>query len=104
MPGTSGYEWTGFVPTPELPHTFNPAAGYVATANHKMIPDNYAYNVGFEWDRRLSLQPYRRVLCQLRNRADHKLDLTDMQGLQNDVHVAARSRLSEIAAHHTAAR
>ena len=25
VPGTSGYEWKGFVPTPELPHTFNPA-------------------------------------------------------------------------------
>src|SRR5207244_4138525 len=38
VPGSSGYEWKGFVPFLELPHQFNPAAGFVATANHKMIP------------------------------------------------------------------
>ena len=49
VPGAGGYEWSGFVPTKELPHQFNPASGFVATANHKMIPDNYPYKVGYSW-------------------------------------------------------
>jgi penicillin amidase len=49
VPGSGGYEWSGFVPTAELPHQFNPAAGFVTTANHKMIPDGYGYNVGYSW-------------------------------------------------------
>jgi penicillin G amidase len=41
VPGAGRYEWSGFVATQELPHQFNPAAGFVATANHKMIPEGY---------------------------------------------------------------
>ena len=33
MPGTGEYEWTGRVPSDELPQARNPAAGYIATAN-----------------------------------------------------------------------
>ena len=54
VPGAGGYEWSGFVPTEELPHQFNPAAGFVATANHKMIPEGYPYKVGYSWADALS--------------------------------------------------
>ncbi|MGC1964714.1 MAG: penicillin acylase family protein, partial [Candidatus Sulfotelmatobacter sp.] len=47
--GEGEYEWSGYVPNSELPHSFNPPGGFIATANHKMIPQNYPYNVGFEW-------------------------------------------------------
>ena len=39
VPGAGGYEWSGFVPNDKLPHHFNPPQGFIATANHKMIPD-----------------------------------------------------------------
>ena len=84
VPGAGGYEWAGFVPTEELPHTFNPAAGFVATANHKMIPENYAYKVGYEW-----ASPYRfRRIVQVLEEAKsggHKLGIEDMEKLQSDV-------------------
>ena len=49
VPETGGYEWSGFVPNADLPHAYNPSSGFVATANQKMIPENYGYAVGFQW-------------------------------------------------------
>ncbi len=84
VPGTGNYNWTGFVPTSELPHFFNPKEGFVATANHKMIPEHYPYNVGFEW-----VPPYRvaRIRSVIENAKQnrHKLTVPDMESLQNDV-------------------
>jgi penicillin amidase len=49
VPGRGGYEWSGFVPNSELPHDYNPREGFIATANHKIIPDGYPYQVGYSW-------------------------------------------------------
>ncbi len=84
VPGVSGYEWAGFVPMAELPHAFNPAAGYIATANNKMIPENYPFNVGFEWDAGFRITRIREFFASAQQQ-NRKLGLTDMQGLQNDV-------------------
>jgi penicillin amidase len=84
VPGSGGFDWTGFVPIGELPHFFNPKEGFIATANHKMIPDRYPYNVGFEW-----ASPYRitRIKWMFANAKEnnHKLTLPDMAFLQNDI-------------------
>ncbi len=84
MPGIGNHEWAGFLPTSQLPHTFNPAAGFVATANHKMIPEHYPYQVGFEWE-----PPYRferiRSFIASAHHEQHKLTVADMEALQNDV-------------------
>ena len=82
VPGNGGYEWSGFVPTSKLPHSFNPEAGYVATANHKMIPDGYPYNVGFEWYSVYRIKRIKEVLDQAKERS---LTAQDMENLQNDV-------------------
>ena len=81
-PGSGEYEWSGFVPTAELPHSFNPATGFIATANNKMIPDEYPHNVGFEW---YSVFRVKRVTEVLSRASDHSLRVEDMQNLQNDV-------------------
>jgi penicillin amidase len=84
VPGDSGLEWSGWVPVPELPHELNPERGFVVTANQRMTPDNFPYNVGFEW-----VEPYRanrvkEVLSQtISNR--HKFTREDMEQLQADV-------------------
>jgi penicillin amidase len=84
VPGTGTYEWTGFLPTSKLPHSFNPTADFIATANHRMIPESYPFKVGFEWE-----PPYRferiRSVIQNARQAHHKLTIADMQALQNDV-------------------
>lgn len=82
--GIGGYEWKGFVQSSELPHSFNPKEGFIATANHKMIPDQYPYHIGYEW-----ASPYRitriRSLFNDAKKQNHKLTLPDLMFLQNDV-------------------
>jgi penicillin amidase len=49
VPGWTGeYEWTGYIPYEELPHFFNPPQGYIATANNRVIGEDYPYDWGFE--------------------------------------------------------
>ncbi len=84
MPGTGGYEWVGFLPVSALPHVYNPAAGFVATANHRMIPEDYPYRVGFEWEPPYRYERIRSVIDEAR-RAHHGLTLADLESLQNDV-------------------
>jgi penicillin G amidase len=83
VPGAGGYEWDGFVPNADLPHSFNPAAGFVATANHKMIPERYPYAVGFEWgspERFLRIKEF----TEQAQKSGHKLNVADMESLQSD--------------------
>jgi penicillin amidase len=84
VPETGGYEWSGYVPNGDLPHSYNPASGFVATANHKMIPENYGYAVGFSWG---SPERFSRISEVLAGAAKsgHKLRVEDMENLQNDV-------------------
>jgi penicillin amidase len=84
VPENGGYEWSGFVPNSELPHTFNPTRGFVATANHKMIPENYKYAVGFQWGSPERFQRISEVLAEAEKNG-HKLGIVDMENLQNDV-------------------
>ncbi len=84
MPGTGNYNWSGFLPTSKLPHSFNPAAGFVATANHKMIPEHYAFKVGYEWEPPYRFERIRSVIEDAKH-AQHKLTIADMEALQNDV-------------------
>jgi penicillin G amidase len=84
VPGAGGYEWNGFVPMAELPHSYNPPAGYIATANHKMIPEHYAYNVGFEWDPGYRFERISQYFAAAQQQ-NRKLGSVDMQALQNDV-------------------
>jgi penicillin amidase len=55
VPGSSGdYDWSGFIPFEGLPRAFNPPAGHIATANNKIVPDDYPYFITMDWD-----APYR---------------------------------------------
>jgi penicillin G amidase len=78
-----GYDWEGFIPTAELPHTYNPANGFIATANNKMIPDPYPYNIGFEWYSRYRVRRIDDVL-EASHKSDHKLTTEDLEHLQTD--------------------
>jgi penicillin amidase len=44
VPGWTGdYEWTGYIPFDELPHLINPQRGYIATANNRIVDDEYPH-------------------------------------------------------------
>lgn len=48
------YDWAGFIPFAELPHSYNPASGQVVTANHRITPPGYPHFITSEWQ-----PPYR---------------------------------------------
>jgi len=81
-PGWTGeYEWKGFVPFDELPSVLNPPTHYVATANNKIVDDDYAYFLGAEY-----LDGYRiqRIVDLLEAREKHSLE--DFRSIQGDVY------------------
>jgi penicillin amidase len=98
VPGDQGYEWTGFIPAAELPHQFNPAAGFVATANHKMIPNDFPYKVGNEWAPPYRFARIHKVLSDAATRGQ-KLDIEDLARLQNDVVSLPARQLQPLLAH-----
>jgi len=63
VPGKSGrYNWNGFLPTEELPQEYNPERGYIATANHNILPEGYRHDVGFDWSAPYRFDRIREVL------------------------------------------
>jgi len=84
MPGNGGYEWSGFIPASELPHSFNPAFGFIATANHNIIPRDFPYKIGFEWAPPFRFQRITQVLQRARQKGE-KLGIDEMEQLQNDI-------------------
>jgi len=63
VPGwTDEFEWKGYIPYDLLPRAYNPARGYIITANQAVVPPsyydflkkhldpNFEYNLGSEWN------------------------------------------------------
>lgn len=43
------YDWQGFLPYEALPTRFNPAGGLIATANEKIVEDDYPHFITRDW-------------------------------------------------------
>jgi penicillin G amidase len=51
VPGWTGQsEWSGIVPFDEMPQAANPAAHYIATANHKIVDDTYPHYISVDFN------------------------------------------------------
>jgi penicillin amidase len=76
---TSLYDWKGLVPFDELPFTYNPDCGWVASANCKTAPPDYPYYIS-TW----FLLPYRmnRIVEMLNEK--EKLSAADFARIQAD--------------------
>ncbi len=81
VPGDGRYEWDGYLPIIEKPHAFNPAAGFLATANQNVTPEDYTHwdAVGFSWS-----DPYRGNRVNEVLGANKKMTMEDMKALQTD--------------------
>jgi penicillin amidase len=80
VPGNTGrYEWNGWLPLSELPRAYNPAKHFIATANHKIIPEGYKHEINFEWSAPFRFQRIEEVL-----RNGGKFTIEDFQRLQHD--------------------
>jgi penicillin amidase len=77
--GNGGYEWKGYLKVKDLPQDLNPKRGWLATANHNIIPNGYEHQIGYEF-----AAPYRfeRVKANLESKA--KFTLEDFQKFQHD--------------------
>ena len=84
LPGnTDEYDWKGYVPFDELPYLFNPATGFVASANNRTAPAGYPYHIG-SW---YSLPSrYSRITDLLT--AAEALTVEDFKKIQLDQHSA----------------
>jgi penicillin amidase len=79
VPGDGKYEWQGFLPATELPSAFNPASGFIATANQNILPPGYTAPLNYDW-----ADPFRfdRIAAVLRDSAG--LTRADFERLQHD--------------------
>ncbi len=49
VPGwVADYEWVGYIPYEDMPHLLNPAQGYIATANNRVVGPDYPFYLGRE--------------------------------------------------------
>ncbi|PWL39932.1 penicillin acylase family protein [Flagellimonas aquimarina] len=81
VPGDGRYEWDGYLPIIEKPNDYDPAKGFIATANQNVTSEDYAHwdAVGFSWS-----DPYRGDRVNEVLGADKKLTMEDMKALQTD--------------------
>lgn len=89
-PGSSGeYDWRGYIPFEELPHSYNPASGRVFNANNRVARPDYPYALGRNWE-----EPYRARRIESLLDAAPRHDLAAMMRMQGDViSLAARELL-----------
>ncbi len=88
--GTSGdNEWDGFIPFDRLPSFFNPARGWIVTANQNPFPENYPYRVSGDF-----AAPYRSRQIRDRLMARTGWKPQEMLGVQKDVYSAFSSFLA----------
>jgi penicillin amidase len=72
--------WQGYLEEEEKPNFYNPKSGLIVTANNKIIPDNFPYYMGFDWEAPFRAERIRELLLQL-----EKHSVETMKVIQNDV-------------------
>ncbi len=84
VPGWTGeYEWEGWLPYEELPALFNPEQGYIVTANHAVVDEDYPYFITRDWasgDRGQRIND----LIAARVKSGEKISVKDLARIQFD--------------------
>lgn len=87
VPGDGRFEWDGFLPTLELPHSADPPRGWIATANQDNLPRGYPFALGFQWTDAFRFSRIEEVIGTGR-----RFTLADTMQLQHDeLSIPARS-------------
>lgn len=89
VPGDGRYEWDGYLPINALPSEKNPERGFIATANHYLYPNDYAYPKArhYTW-----ADPYRAHRIEEVLNSGRRFSVAEMTRLQNDdLSIAARA-------------
>ncbi|MEQ1553001.1 MAG: penicillin acylase family protein [Ferruginibacter sp.] len=79
MPGTdSAYMWQGMIPQNEVPYQYNPARGFVSSANQKPVDETYPYYIGRDYP------VSRGLIINKKLAAMQQITPQDMMALQTD--------------------
>jgi penicillin amidase len=106
VPGdTEKYDWKGLIPFEELPHSYNPKSGFVASANNRSAGDDYPYHISNYYAPQYRIDRIREMLTEKsllsiddykRMQGDHKSKLVEKRiDRINDV-VSTMNDLSDI--------
>ncbi len=91
-PGWDGeHEWKGWIPHEELPHAFNPAQGYLVTANNKVAGIEYPHHYSCD---QYDGQRARRITDLLL--AQDKASMDDFARIQMDVHTLSGAEFADL--------
>jgi penicillin amidase len=95
VPGwTDAYEWVGWIPYEELPRSFNPAEGFLCTANNKPHGESYPHLIGREF-----LPPFRaRRITELITRRERHSRHTFAEMQMDTVSLSAAAVVSRLLA------
>ena len=77
------HEWTGYVAFDDLPRVFDPPSGVIATANGRIVAEDYPHALSYEWG-----PPYRTARIYQVLSAPKKFTPADMLKLETDVYSA----------------
>ena len=92
VPGDTGeYEWSGFLPTSELPQSYNPPRHFFATANNRILPSGYPKQLAYDWALPYRVQRIEQMLAEPR-----KFTVEDFEHMQYDVVSLPAKRLQAI--------
>lgn len=80
VPGeTKKYDWERYLRVDELPQLFDPPRGWLATANHNIVPEGYSHQIAFDWS-----APFRYRRIEERLSAKRSFSLDDFKSIQHD--------------------
>lgn len=81
LPGTGPYNWQGFIPVNNLPYLYNPARGFVVSANQITVSSNYPYYIGWDYE-----AGYRADQIHSMLNSSSGMNTTGMEKIQLSVH------------------
>lgn len=77
---TNEGDWTGYIPFEELPHLYNPAEGFIVTANQRIVGTDYKYK---QLSRDAAMPWRARRIYQLVS-SKTKITMDDVRDIQHD--------------------
>lgn len=90
-PGWTGtHEWLGEIPFTDMPHALNPQQGYIVSANHRLVDDEYPHYLGQVWRNGYRAQRIEQLI-----NSQEKLAPADCQRMQQDVYSIPGHRLAQ---------
>jgi len=73
------YEWDGFLDMDDLPSSYDPASGYIVTANNNILPSRYKEQLNYEW-----AAPFRAQRIETMLKQSTRFTREDFERMQGD--------------------